>query len=85
MFRALERAQAAVFPGAITVPVLLSGATDMTPLRAKGVQAYGLGNVATMDDVGRVHGNDERASVEGLGKLVELVYRAVSEVAVGGS
>ncbi|NLY00061.1 MAG: M20/M25/M40 family metallo-hydrolase [Rhodopirellula sp.] len=81
MFQALEHAQAHVFPAAVTVPVLLTGATDMAPLRAKGVQAYGLGNLKTIEDMGRVHGNDERASVEGIGKFVELVYRAVIEVA----
>ncbi|NUQ65349.1 MAG: M20/M25/M40 family metallo-hydrolase [Pirellulales bacterium] len=81
MFLALEHAQAAVFPGAVTLPLLLTGATDMAPLRAKGVQAYGLGNLKTIEDMGRVHGNDERASVDGLGKFIELVYRAVTEIA----
>ena len=43
LFRALEGAQAKVFPGTATLPVLLTGATDSAQLRAKGVQAYGLG------------------------------------------
>ncbi len=81
MYRALERAQAQVFPDTVTVPLLLAGATDMAQLRAKGVQAYGLGNVMTEEDSDRVHGNDERISVEGLGQFIEYVYRAVAEVA----
>jgi acetylornithine deacetylase/succinyl-diaminopimelate desuccinylase-like protein len=81
MYRALERSQAAVFPQTVTLPMLLTGATDMAQLRAKGVQAYGLGTVMTEEEVGRIHGNDERASVDGLGKFVEYVYRAVVEVA----
>jgi acetylornithine deacetylase/succinyl-diaminopimelate desuccinylase-like protein len=81
MFQALERAQAAMFPHAVTLPRMLSGATDMAPLRAKGVQAYGLGAVETVEDTDRVHGHDERISIEGLGKLVELIYRAVTDVA----
>jgi len=81
MYRALERSQAAVFPQTVTLPMQLSGATDMAQLRAKGVQAYGLGTVMAEEDVGRIHGNDERASVDGLGKFVEYVYRAVAEVA----
>ena len=78
MFRALENAQTRLFPGTITVPLMLTGATDSAQLRAKGVQAYGLGSVA---EVSVAHGNDERISVDGLGKFVELIYWAVIEVA----
>jgi acetylornithine deacetylase/succinyl-diaminopimelate desuccinylase-like protein len=81
MFRALERAQAKVFPQAVTLPLMLTGATDSAQLRAKGVQAYGLGSVASDEERARIHGNDERLSVEGIGKFVELVYRAVVDVA----
>jgi acetylornithine deacetylase/succinyl-diaminopimelate desuccinylase-like protein len=81
MFRALERAQEKVFPGAATLPSMLTGATDSAQLRAKGVQAYGLGSMATDDDSSRVHGNDERTSVEGLGKFLEFVWTAVIDVA----
>ena len=81
MFAALERAQQKTFPGVVTVPVMLTGATDSAQLRQKGAQAYGLGSVATDQDRARVHGNDERLSVEGLGKFVEFLYRAVTDVA----
>src|SRR6266571_81836 len=40
MFRALEKAQAKMFPGVLTLPLMLTGATDSAQLRAKGVQAY---------------------------------------------
>jgi len=81
MFRALERSASAVFPGAVTLPLVLGGATDMAQLRAKGVAAYGLGGVMTEDDAGRIHGNDERVSVEGVGKFLQYVYGAVTAVA----
>jgi len=81
MFRALERSGSAVFPGAVTLPLVLAGATDMAHLRAKGVQAYGLGSVMTEDDHGRIHGNDERVSVEGMGRFLQYVYGSVVEVA----
>ena len=80
MFRALEKAQAQVFAGAVTLPVMLTGATDSASLRAKGVQAYGIGPIVTDDDVARMHGNDERLSVEGLGRFVEFLYGAAVEV-----
>jgi acetylornithine deacetylase/succinyl-diaminopimelate desuccinylase-like protein len=60
---------------------MLTGATDSAQLRAKGVQAYGLGSVASDRDRSGVHGNDERLSVEGLGKFVEFIYWAVMDVA----
>ena len=58
-------------------PAMTTGTTDSAQLRAKGVQAYGIG---TFGGSG-AHGNDERISVEGLGALVEFLYNAVVEVA----
>ncbi|HSB10918.1 MAG TPA: M20/M25/M40 family metallo-hydrolase [Blastocatellia bacterium] len=81
MFRSLEGAQSKVFPGVPTLPLMLTGATDSAQLRAKGVQAYGLGSVAGDRERGSVHGNDERISVEGLGKFVEFIYWAVIDIA----
>ena len=81
MFRALERAQKKLFPGASTLPMMLTGATDSAQLRSKGVQAYGLGSLSTDEDSARIHGNDERLSVEGLGKFLEYVWWAVTDIA----
>jgi len=83
MFQSLERAQATLFPGAVTLPMMLTGATDMAQLRAKGVQAYGVGGPTPEDDSG-AHGNDERIGVEALGQFVELIYRAVAQLAASG-
>jgi acetylornithine deacetylase/succinyl-diaminopimelate desuccinylase-like protein len=81
MFAALEAAQKQVFPAAATLPIMLTGATDSAQLREKGVQAYGLGYMATEEDRRRVHGNDERTSIEGLGKFVQFLWIAVTDVA----
>ena len=81
MFAALERSQAKLFPGVVTLPLMLTGATDSAQLRAKGVQAYGLGSVAGDRERASVHGNDERISIDGLGKFVEFIYWAVVDVA----
>jgi acetylornithine deacetylase/succinyl-diaminopimelate desuccinylase-like protein len=81
MFEALERAQAKLFPGAVTLPMMVTGATDSAELRAKGVQAYGIGAPTSDEDALRVHGNDERIRLEGVGKFVEYVYSAVVSVA----
>jgi acetylornithine deacetylase/succinyl-diaminopimelate desuccinylase-like protein len=81
MFKALERTQSKMFPGAVTLPIMLTGATDSAQLRAKGVQAYGLGSVVTDEERARIHGNDERLSVAGIGKFAQLVYQATADVA----
>jgi acetylornithine deacetylase/succinyl-diaminopimelate desuccinylase-like protein len=81
MFLALERAQRKLFPEASTLPMMLTGATDSAQLRSRGVQAYGLGSLATDEDSARVHGNDERLSVEGIGKFLEYVWWSVTDVA----
>jgi acetylornithine deacetylase/succinyl-diaminopimelate desuccinylase-like protein len=82
LFQSIEKAQASVFPGVVTLPVMFTAATDSAQLRAKGVQAYGLGSVLSEEDRARMHGNDERLSVQGIGKFIELMYRAVAGIAV---
>jgi len=81
LFRALENAQARVFPEAITLPTMSTGATDSSHLRAKGMQVFGIGSVGSDTDRERAHGHDERLWIEGYGKFLELIYRAVVEVA----
>jgi acetylornithine deacetylase/succinyl-diaminopimelate desuccinylase-like protein len=80
MFRALEKIQAAMYPGAATLPAMLTGATDMSFLRAKGVQSYGIAAPALETESG-AHGNDERISIDGFGKFVEFIYRSALEIA----
>jgi acetylornithine deacetylase/succinyl-diaminopimelate desuccinylase-like protein len=60
MFQSIENAQAAMFAGTATLPVMFTATTDSAQLRAKGVQAYGLGSVLSEEDRSRMHGNDER-------------------------
>lgn len=81
MFQALEAAQQKAFPGAFSLPMMPAWATDSAQLRAKGVQAYGIMPPISEIERARVHGNDERVSVEGLGKFVEFLYTAVTGVA----
>ena len=81
LFKALERAAGAVFPGAAILPTMSTGATDSAKTRAKGVQTYGVGTLRTDDDEARMHGNDERVLVEGIKPYLEFVYRAVVDVA----
>jgi acetylornithine deacetylase/succinyl-diaminopimelate desuccinylase-like protein len=82
MFRALEHATKAMYPGAIVLPAMLTGATDMAQLRSKGVQAYGIGPVVDEKEgaLGLAHADDERLAVTSLHQFVEFHIRAVLEV-----
>jgi acetylornithine deacetylase/succinyl-diaminopimelate desuccinylase-like protein len=81
MFRALEQAQRRMFPGAITLPSMSGGATDMAQLRAKGVDAYGFGPIVDARDGSGAHSDDERIAEASLPKLVEYLWYAVLEIA----
>src|SRR5580698_316317 len=81
MFSALERAQQEVSPEAITLPTMTTGATDSSFLRAKGVQAYGIGVPKTEEENRGVHGNDEHIEAKQLGLFVRYLFAAVTGVA----
>lgn len=81
MFRALETVQRRMFPGAITLPSMLTGATDLAQLRARGVQAYGFGPVVEAGETGGPHADDERLAEDSLFQLVQFLWYTVQEVA----
>jgi acetylornithine deacetylase/succinyl-diaminopimelate desuccinylase-like protein len=83
MYRALERAAQRVYPGATTVPAMLTGATDMAQLRAKGIQSYGIGPASTQNDSDNfgAHSDVERLAESSLYRFVEFTWLAVTEVA----
>ena len=63
---------------------MLTGATDMAQLRAKGVQCYGFGPVQDQEDMGQgrgAHGDDERIREDALVKMVQFLWYAVVEMA----
>lgn len=80
-FHALERAAQKVFPGVLTVPIMQVGATDSAQLRARGVLAYDIGTVLGMEDLKRIHGNDERIQIAGFGKFVQFLFTATLNLA----
>jgi acetylornithine deacetylase/succinyl-diaminopimelate desuccinylase-like protein len=83
LFRAFEATQKLMFPGAIVLPSMLTGATDNAQLRSKGVQAYGFGPIVNEEDgtVGSAHTDDERLKEASLYKEVEFLWRSVIQVA----
>jgi acetylornithine deacetylase/succinyl-diaminopimelate desuccinylase-like protein len=83
MFHVLENAARQTYAGALTLPSMLTGATDMAQLRAKGVQSYGIGPVIDEKDrnSGGAHSDDERLLESSLYKFLEFQWNAVTEIA----
>jgi acetylornithine deacetylase/succinyl-diaminopimelate desuccinylase-like protein len=82
MFAAIRDAVHALDPGIVVVPYLSTGATDSAPLRAAGIQAYGLLPFPLdAGDEARMHGHDERVPVASLHFGTRLVYEALVRVA----
>ena len=82
LYQTIERLTPQEFPGAITVPLLGTGATDSASLRLHKVQAYGLEPFPMVEeDSSRVHGDDERIPLDGFHKGVVFLYHVVSDFA----
>jgi len=82
LFQTIERLTPREFPGAITVPLLGTGATDSASLRLHKVQAYGLNPFPMIEsDSSRVHADDERIPIDGFHKGVVFLYHVVSDFA----
>lgn len=82
MFRILERNAKNMYPGVMVLPTMSTGATDMAQVRAKGMQAYGIGPARTMEELtsGRgAHGDDERISEAAFVDLVRYMWNVVIE------
>lgn len=80
LYRSIERTTAEVFPGAIVMPLMSTGATDSAQLRLRNVQAYGLLPFPLTDeDDRRMHADDERIPLGAFRKGIEYLYRVVEQ------
>jgi acetylornithine deacetylase/succinyl-diaminopimelate desuccinylase-like protein len=72
---AIKNVVAADFKGSRVVPWMTTGGTDSRFIRAKGVPAYGFVPVILdTGEVARVHGDDERLSVDNLNRGIHATY-----------
>ena len=84
MFEVIQAVNERLFPRAVTLPTMLTGATDMAQVRAKGVPCYGFGPVRHEEDLssgGGAHGDDERIPEDSLLKLVQFLWYTVLGIA----
>jgi acetylornithine deacetylase/succinyl-diaminopimelate desuccinylase-like protein len=82
-YEAIHRAVAAHVPGAGVFPFQVPGATDGRYFRQRGYAAYGFGPVIMdREDIGRVHGIDERISAENLLLGIKMARDIIRELCV---
>ncbi len=73
----LESITKAMYPGAIVVPTMGTGATDGLYLRNAGIPTYGIEGIFYEIDDNRAHGRDERVGVKQYFEGLEFQYRLV--------
>jgi acetylornithine deacetylase/succinyl-diaminopimelate desuccinylase-like protein len=82
LYRALDRQARRQFAGAEVTPYLFQAGTDAGAWRTRGVPVYGIYPYPVDEgDLERMHGNDERVSVESLRQGTEFIYRTLVDVA----
>jgi acetylornithine deacetylase/succinyl-diaminopimelate desuccinylase-like protein len=82
LYQAMAAAGHAMAPDAVVIPFMSTGATDGAALRAIGIPTYGILPIPLkLEDELRMHGDNERAPVDGLGWAAEYIYRVLLGVA----
>ena len=81
LFRVIERLTAEYYPVARVAPSVVSGFTDSHFLRDMGITAYGYHPVVIpIDEFVRIHGNDERLSLQNIRQGSRMILNVVSEL-----
>ncbi|MEM7412614.1 MAG: M20/M25/M40 family metallo-hydrolase [Myxococcota bacterium] len=81
-FDALRRLAARYDPEAIVTPTMAVGFTDCHFFRERGIPCYGFAPFRiTPQDRDGIHGNNERLSVEELGRGTKMTYELLRELA----
>lgn len=84
VFRAIEAVQKRVYPELTTIPYMVTGATDMAFVRAKGVPSYGIGPLVDVEDMEKGYGwhsDQERLLEKELYRYVRFVFETVKTIA----
>ncbi len=82
-FRLVEEATRRLY-GVVTLPTMSTGATDMSFLRARGVECYGIGPMRDVEDGPKgfgAHSDQERILEEALQKFVRFHWEIVLNLA----
>jgi acetylornithine deacetylase/succinyl-diaminopimelate desuccinylase-like protein len=77
----VERLTRTMFPGALVLPTMGTGATDGRFLRNAGIPTYGVSGIFTDADDNRTHGRDERIGVKDLYAGRDFLHALVKALA----
>jgi len=82
LFSVIQKTVRRFNPKAIAVPYLSPGGTDSRYFRQRGITAYGFFPIIlSEDELQRMHGIDERISLENLKQGMRILYETVKEMA----
>lgn len=85
LFDTISRVMARHEPKAPVLPYLVVGATDARHVRKLGTKVYGFcPMLAPTSELNRVHGHDERISIDSLAFGTRVLYEVVSEFCAAG-
>jgi acetylornithine deacetylase/succinyl-diaminopimelate desuccinylase-like protein len=82
-FKVLEAAATRIY-NTVTLPTMITGATDMSQLRAKGVQCFGIGPATDLEDMAKgfaMHSDQERLLESELYRFVRFNYEVAVDLA----
>jgi acetylornithine deacetylase/succinyl-diaminopimelate desuccinylase-like protein len=83
-FKTIETLSQKHYPGVPVLPTMMTGATDMSFLRAKGMQCYGLGPIMDAEDIQKgfsYHSDQERIVEAALYRHAKFHYEIVEQLA----
>lgn len=82
LYQSLERQAKRTFGNVEVTPYLFQAGTDAGAWRTRGVPVYGIYPYPiTADELTRMHGNDEKVSIESLRQGTDWVFNTLVEVA----
>lgn len=85
LYWVMEQAAREVMPQALVVPYLSPGGTDSRYFRQRGIVAYGFMPVLISEtELQRMHGVDERLSLDNLELGTRILYGVLSRIAMQG-
>ena len=83
LMAAIKRHTDELWPGAVVLPVMSTGATDGVYLRNAGIPTYGVEAVFSDPNDVRAHGRDERIGIKAFYDAREFLYRLVKTLSAG--
>ena len=82
LYRALVKQSNVVFPNVPVTTYLFQAGTDAAAWRTRDIPVYGIYPYPiSAEDLTRMHGNDERVSIESLQQGTDLIYKTLLQVA----